>query len=156
MMLADLGADVVKLESEARVDSSRLVGPYLGPHDHDHSGYFRFFNRQKRSVRCDFNTDADRQVLLELVARGDAVAENFRAGMVDRKGLGYEALAAVRPSLVMCSLSGFGRTGPRRDWRSYGAGMAETHSGLAAAAGGEHPSSPAGPSRTASPACTAR
>ena len=57
MMLADLGADVVKLESEARVDSSRLVGPYLGPHDHDHSGYFRFFNRQKRSVRCDFNTD---------------------------------------------------------------------------------------------------
>ena len=139
MMLADLGADVVKLESEAHVDSSRLVGPYVGPHDHDHSGYFRFFNRQKRSVRCDFNTDADRQVLLELVAHGDAVAENFRAGMVDRKGLGYEALAAVRPSLVMCSLSGFGRTGPRRDWRSYGAGMAETHSGLAAAAGGEHP-----------------
>jgi crotonobetainyl-CoA:carnitine CoA-transferase CaiB-like acyl-CoA transferase len=143
MVLADLGADVVKIESEAHIDSSRLVGPYVGPHDSDHSGYFRFFNRDKRSLRCDFAAEPDRAALLELVALGDVVVENFRAGAMDRKGLGYDDLTAVRPSLVMCSISGFGRTGPRRDWRSYGAGMAETHSGLAAATGGERPIVPA-------------
>ena len=143
MVLADLGADVVKAESEAHIDSSRLVGPYVGPHDSDHSGYFRFFNREKRSLRCDFAGETDRAALLELVALGDVVVENFRAGAMDRKGLGYQDLTTVRPSLVMCSISGFGRTGPRRDWRSYGAGMAETHSGLAAATGGERPIVPA-------------
>jgi crotonobetainyl-CoA:carnitine CoA-transferase CaiB-like acyl-CoA transferase len=139
MVLADLGADVVKLESRNHVDSSRLVGPYNGPHDIDHSGYHRFFNRGKRSIECDFRSEQSRKMLLDLVGLSDVLVENFRAGSLDAKGLGYNALLRQRQGLVMCSLSGFGRTGPRASWRSYGAGMAETHSGLAAAMGGERP-----------------
>jgi crotonobetainyl-CoA:carnitine CoA-transferase CaiB-like acyl-CoA transferase len=139
MILADLGADVVKVESRNHVDSARLVGPYLGEPDIEKSGYFRFFNRNKRSVEFDLGARDDRLVLLGLSERSDVVFENFRPGSLDAKGLGYAHLSAVNPSIAMCSISGFGRSGPRSSWASYGGAMAECANGIAMATGGDRP-----------------
>jgi len=139
MILADLGADVVKVESRNHVDSARLVGPYLGEPDIETSGYFRFFNRNKRSVEFDLGSRDDHRVLLALSERADVVFENFRPGSLDAKGLGYADLSAVNPRIAMCSISGFGRSGPRASWASYGGAMAECANGIAMATGGDRP-----------------
>ncbi len=141
MLLADLGADVVKVESSEHVDSSRLVVPYLGFADIERSGYFRFFNRNKRSIELDLGRQAGE--VRQLAARAHAVVENLRPGSLDGKGLGYQQLRRGRADLAMCSISGFGRSGPRSSWASYGGAMAECASGLAMATGGTRPVSPA-------------
>ncbi|MBT5667482.1 MAG: CoA transferase [Rhodospirillaceae bacterium] len=113
MMLADLGADVVKVEKTGSGDEMRLVGPYKGRDGHQ--DYFNCINRSKRSIELDLKQERDRSVALALAAQADAFVENFSPGVAARLGLGWDALSAVNPRLVYCSISGFGQTGPYRD-----------------------------------------
>lgn len=115
MMMADLGARVVKVERPGRGDDSRAYGPFDGAD----SLYFGRVNRGKESVALDLRADADREVLLRLVDRADVLVENFRPGVMDRLGLGWDALAARNPRLVYASVSGFGHTGPWRERPAY-------------------------------------
>ncbi len=113
MLLADLGADVIKVEPPAG-DLTRKMGPF--PPDTkgcDYGGYFASVNRNKRSIVLDLKQPADREALLKLVDTADALVENSRAGAMDRMGLGYETLRARKPALVYGAIRGFGdpRTG---------------------------------------------
>jgi len=109
MQLADLGAEVVKIEEPGKGDESRRYGP---PFQGGESAYFLSINRGKRSLALDLRVAEDRDTALALAARADVVVENFRPGTLDRLGLGWEALHAAQPRLVMCSITGFGREGP--------------------------------------------
>ncbi|MGR8921852.1 MAG: CaiB/BaiF CoA transferase family protein, partial [Gammaproteobacteria bacterium] len=123
MILADHGADVIKIEPP-HGDMSRALGPFL-PEDTKRAqgGYFHSINRNKRSVVLDLKHDGDREVFIELVREADVVVENFRHGVMDRLGLGYEALKAQNPRLVYATIRGFGdsRTGesPYADWPAF-------------------------------------
>ena len=109
-LLADLGADVCKVEQPGMGDYLRLVPPLV-----DGVGArFRAVNRGKRSVAVDLGTEAGREIVLGLAARSDVVVEGFRPGVMDRLGLGFEALQRVRPDVVLCSISGYGQDGPYR------------------------------------------
>ncbi len=123
MLLADLGADVIKVEPP-RGDMARYLGPH--PEDRegcDYGGYFASINRNKRSIVLDLKVDADRATFLRLVDTVDAVVENARVGVMDRLGVGYETLRARRPRLVYGAIRGFGdpRTGesPYADWPAF-------------------------------------
>jgi len=139
MILADLGADVVKIESHLHIDASRLTPPFIGSAGIDTSAYHRFFNRNKRSVLADLDDAHEKRLVLDLADRAWLVTENFRSGTLTKKQLGYEHLRRTNSQLSMCSISGFGSRGPRAAWRSYGAGVAECASGMALATGGERP-----------------
>jgi crotonobetainyl-CoA:carnitine CoA-transferase CaiB-like acyl-CoA transferase len=111
MLLADLGAEVIKVEHPAGGDNARAAQPrYAGP-ARDESVYFCSLNRNKRSVALDLKRDDDRAAFLALVDSADVVIENFRPGVADRLGVGYEALSRRRPGLVYCALTGYGQTG---------------------------------------------
>jgi crotonobetainyl-CoA:carnitine CoA-transferase CaiB-like acyl-CoA transferase len=120
-MLSDLGAEVVKVESNARVDQMRINPPIQDgiPGNDRASGHY-WANRGKRSVSLNLKEPRARELALDLIAASDIVVENFSPGAMDRLGLGYEAARAVRPDIIYASLSGFGATGPRRGWVSYG------------------------------------
>ena len=118
MFLADMGARVIKVEHPERGDDTRHWGP---PFVAGESAYFLSVNRNKESVALDFKHPDGRRVLDALVGRADVLVENFRPGTLDRLGLGYEQLAATHPRLVYCSISGFGRNGPKRDRPGYDA-----------------------------------
>ena len=123
MLLADLGADVIKVEPPAG-DMTRFVGPFTAEDTlRGYGGYFASINRGKRSIVLDLKQDADRDVVLHLAAEVDVVVENSRVGVMDRLGVGYEALSALNPTLVYSAIRGFGdpRTGasPYADWPSY-------------------------------------
>jgi crotonobetainyl-CoA:carnitine CoA-transferase CaiB-like acyl-CoA transferase len=105
MMLADLGAEVIKVEHPATGDETRGWGP---PFAGTEAAYFMAVNRSKRSVALDFNDPADRATALALASRSDVVIQNFRAGAIERLGLGYDAVRAARPGIVYCSITGFG------------------------------------------------
>ena len=107
MVLADLGARVVKVESPAG-DDARRIGPFAG----GVSAYFASLNRSKESIALDLKADADRVIFDALLARADVLVENFRPGVMQRLGYGWETLAAKYPKLVLASVSGFGQTGP--------------------------------------------
>lgn len=109
MLLADLGADVVKVEVPGRGDLSRAMDPQL---DDETSGAFLSVNRNKRSVSFDLKQAQGLDLLYELLATADVLVENFRPGVADRLGVGYEQVSARYPKLVYCSISGFGQTGP--------------------------------------------
>jgi CoA:oxalate CoA-transferase len=115
MMMADLGARVVKVERPGRGDDSRAYGPFVD----GRSLYFARVNRGKESVALDLRTAADRQVLLRLADRADVLVENFRPGVMERLGLGWPALSARNPRLVYASVSGSGQTGPWRERPAY-------------------------------------
>lgn len=106
LMLADLGADVIKVESPFRGDDSRHWGP---PFVGDDASYFVSVNRNKRSVALNLKESADIAAVLDLVAGADVVIENWRPGTADRLGLGPTQLKAVNPQLIYCSISGFGQ-----------------------------------------------
>jgi crotonobetainyl-CoA:carnitine CoA-transferase CaiB-like acyl-CoA transferase len=108
MVLADLGADVVKVEDPRVGDYMRQFPPAKG----GLSGRYLAVNRGKRSLALDLKATAGREALLRMVARADVVVESFRPGVMDKLGVGYAALAAVNPGIVLCSISGFGQTGP--------------------------------------------
>ncbi|MGH2608969.1 MAG: CaiB/BaiF CoA transferase family protein [Tepidiformaceae bacterium] len=111
MVLCDLGADVIKVERPPFGDVARTTGPY----QNGWSGYFFSINRGKRSIGIDLATDQGRDLFLRMVEKVDVVMENFTPGTMDRLGIGYEALAARNPRIVMASTSGFGQTGPYRE-----------------------------------------
>lgn len=113
MLLADLGAEVVKIEKPGRGDGSRYMGePLVGPLDSD---YYLSMNRSKKSVLIDLSVDAGRDLAHELVGRADVVVQNFRPGVMERLGLGYDDLRVLRKGLIYASISAFGSSGP---WRS--------------------------------------
>jgi len=109
MVLADMGADVIKVERPNGGDDQRRMGP---PFIKDWSAGFLALNRNKRSLVLDLRSENGQGVFKRLVQDVDAVVENFRPGVMDRLGLGYETLAAIKPSLIYCSISGYGNTGP--------------------------------------------
>lgn len=111
-LLADLGADVVKVERAGDGDGMRQWPPLMGEESDRYSGNFASVNRNKRSVALDLKSAEHRATVLELVRAADVVVENFRAGALDRLGLGYDVLAAANPRIVYCSISGYGQTGP--------------------------------------------
>ena len=120
-VLADFGADVLKVESGTRPDVSRTMGPYPGDRtDVDASGYFIELNRNKRSISLNLREPGDVETALALAERTDVVVENFSPGVLDRLGLGYDALRARRAGLIMLSISGFGATGPDRAAVAFG------------------------------------
>ncbi len=112
-MLADMGADVVKIEAPAGGDYSRGLGPFA-PGSPDGAGFLRL-DRNKRSVALDLKSEAGARMFRTLVSTADVIIENLRAGTLDSLGLGYDALAPDHPRLIYCSITGFGRTGPYRD-----------------------------------------
>ncbi|HLZ47241.1 MAG TPA: CoA transferase, partial [Candidatus Limnocylindria bacterium] len=112
-LLADMGADVVKVEAPSGGDYSRSLGPFAAGSP-DGAGFLRL-DRNKRSVALDLKSASGVRAFRALVARADVIIENLRAGTLDALGVGYEALAADHPRLIYCSITGFGRTGPYRD-----------------------------------------
>jgi crotonobetainyl-CoA:carnitine CoA-transferase CaiB-like acyl-CoA transferase len=112
MLLADMGADVIKIEKPNGGDDTRRMGP---PFTGNVASGFLALNRNKRSLGLNLREEDGRQVFRRLLETADVVVENFRPGVMDRLGLGYTDLAALRPSVVYCSISGFGATGPYRN-----------------------------------------
>ncbi len=111
-LLADLGADVIKIEKVPGGDDTRR---YAEPSINGESAAFMMMNRNKRSVAINLKTAGGQRVLKRLAAGADVLTENYRRGALDRLGLGYEALHALNPALIYCSISGYGRTGPAAD-----------------------------------------
>jgi crotonobetainyl-CoA:carnitine CoA-transferase CaiB-like acyl-CoA transferase len=131
MLLADMGARVIKIEQPGKGDDTRAWGPpflYPGGHkppaggpDVGESAYFLSINRNKESVTLDFKHEEGRALLERLIAKSDVVVENFRPGTLTKLGLDYQTLAPRHPRLVYCSISGFGQTGPRSKEAGYDA-----------------------------------
>jgi len=120
MLLADLGADVIKVEHPARGDDTRAWGPpWLGEGDDAQSAYFLSVNRNKRSLTLDIKTPGGQDLARRLAAKSHVVVENFKAGQMASFGLSYDDLRAINPALVYCSITGFGQTGPYRDRPGY-------------------------------------
>ena len=111
MVLAELGADVIKVEQPHTGDDSRRLAPKVN----DESYPFAMPNRSKRSISLDLKADRGRELFLHLARDADLVIENFRPGVVRRLGIDYAAVKAVRPDVLYCSISGFGQSGPYRD-----------------------------------------
>jgi CoA:oxalate CoA-transferase len=130
-LLADLGAEVIKLEPPAG-DDYRHIGPFRG----GESALFTLNNRGKKSVVLDLKEPGDLEVAQTLAARVDVVVENFRPGVAARLGLGAETLRAANPRLIYCSISGFGQDGPFKDLPAYDL-VVQAMSGLMAATGEE-------------------
>jgi len=150
MLLADLGADVIKVEPP-KGDMTRGMPPF--PEDRtgcDYGGYFASINRNKRSIVLDLKTEPDRDVFLRLAERADAVAENARVGVMDRLGIGYERLRERNPRLVYAAIRGFGdpRTGvsPYAEWPAFDV-VAQCMGGVVGTTGSEGSTGvPSGPS----------
>ncbi len=112
LLLADLGAEVIKIEKLPGGDDSR---GYRDPQVNGVSAPFMMLNRHKRGLALNLKLERGQQVLKRLVERADVLVENFRLGTMDKLGLGYDALAAINPGLIYCAITGFGRTGPYAD-----------------------------------------
>jgi len=117
LMLADLGADVIKVERPGTGDDTRGWGPPFHP-DGD-AGYFLAVNRGKRSITLDLEKEGGRDIVRRLAARADVLLENYKTGTLERFGLGYAELEKINPRLVYCSVTGFGQTGPKREHAAY-------------------------------------
>jgi crotonobetainyl-CoA:carnitine CoA-transferase CaiB-like acyl-CoA transferase len=118
MLLADLGARVIKVEQPGKGDDTRAWGPpFVGAE----SAYFLSINRNKESLTLNPKNDRGRELLRRLIERSDVLVENFRPGTMERLGFGYGAVSQRAPRLVYCSISGFGQTGPRRHEAGYDA-----------------------------------
>ena len=131
LMLADMGADVIKIEHPKGGDDSRN---FSIPNVDGHSVYFMTVNRNKRSVALDLKSQDGRRVFLKLVEKADIVLENFRTGVMERLGLGYDTLKAVKPELVYCAISGYGRDGPNANVPGYDP-VAQAETGLMSMSG---------------------
>jgi crotonobetainyl-CoA:carnitine CoA-transferase CaiB-like acyl-CoA transferase len=115
LALADLGAEVIKIEPPGTGDETRSFPPFRAGESH----YFLSINRGKKSIVVDLKTAAGVALVKDLAAKCDVLIENYRPGVMDRLGLGYEALSAINPRLIYCAISGFGMTGPLRDRPSF-------------------------------------
>ena len=119
MMLGDLGARVVKVESPAAGDDTRGWGPPFVGDPHPESTYFLSANRNKESVTLDLKTQDGREVLTRLITHADVLVENFRTGVLDRLGFGVDRLHEINPRLVVLSITGFGHDGPEAGRAGY-------------------------------------
>ncbi len=121
-MLADMGADVIKVESPDGGDDTRAWGPpFVEGQDGDNlsAAYYHSTNRGKRSITLDLKTEEGRQIVRRLVKTADVVIENFKRGGLEKYGLDYQSLRALNPKLIYCSITGFGQTGPYADFAGY-------------------------------------
>ena len=132
MILADLGARVIKVEQTGKGDDSRAYGPFIN----GKSGYFVAQNRGKESIALDLKLDADIAILHRLLAKADVLIENFRPGTMERLGLGWESLKERYPRLIYAATSGFGQTGPYADRPAYDV-IAQAMGGLMSVTGHE-------------------
>lgn len=114
-LMADLGADVVKLENPNHLDHSRTIPPFAG----DMSHYFLAINHGKRSIGADLRSEEGKALAFQLATKADVLIENFRPGAIDRMGLGHEAVRKVNPRLIHCSISGFGQEGENASRPAY-------------------------------------
>ena len=117
MVLADMGADVIKIEHPKGGDDSRAFGPFV--EGCGESAYFMSLNRNKTSITLDMKSPKAIEIIKKLVAVSDVVLENFRPGVMDKLGIGYEALRKINPRLIYASTSGFGYTGPYSQLPAY-------------------------------------
>jgi CoA:oxalate CoA-transferase len=115
MMLADYGANVIKIEPPGEGDDSRAFGPFVGKE----SAYFMSLNRNKRSMTLNFKLQKDIDLFKEMVAKCDVVLENYRPGTMEKFGIGYDVLKTINPRLIYAACSGFGHTGPYKDKPAY-------------------------------------
>jgi len=113
--LGDLGAEVLKIEPPDRGDETRHFPPFIAGESH----YFLGINRNKKSLVIDLQQPKGAEILRQLVAEADILVENYRPGVMDRLGLGYDVLAEINPRLIYCAISGFGLSGPLRDKPSF-------------------------------------
>jgi CoA:oxalate CoA-transferase len=114
-LLADLGAEVIKIESPGGGDDSRRFGPFV----QGESVYFALTNRNKKSVTLNLRDPRAQALVAALAREADVVVENFRPGVAKRLGCDYAALSAANPRLVYLSISGFGQSGPKSGWPAY-------------------------------------
>jgi len=136
-ILADLGAEVIKLEGLKRVDIVRnfIIADNNSKDDYwNHAGYFQWRNAGKKSLTLDWSDDEAIELLKRLVPMCDVVAESFTPHVMEARGLGYESLKALREDIIMISLSGYGQDGPWRDYSGYGMGL-EPASGMSSITG---------------------
>lgn len=116
LLLADLGADVMKVEDTGMGDYVRWTPPYVGEEDAKrrgvHSAQYMALNRNKTSIQLDLKQDAAKEILLKLVAEHDVVLESFRPGVLDKLGVGYDRMKEANPSIVYCAITGYGQDGP--------------------------------------------
>ena len=117
MMLGDLGAEVIKIEEPSHGDDTRGWGPPFAPGGE--SAYFLSTNRNKRSLTLNLKSEAGRMILRRLIERGDVLVDNFRSGTLESWGLDYGTLQSIRPGLIVCSITGYGQTGPYRERPGY-------------------------------------
>ncbi len=143
LLLADMGADVIKVEKPQGGDDSRAMGP---PFIHGESAAFLAVNRNKRSVALNLKSEEGRDLFRRLVRQSDILVENFRPGTMENLGLHYEAIRAINPPIIYCSISGFGQTGPYRGRGGFDL-IAQGMSGLISVTG--HPGGP--PTKVAVP-----
>jgi crotonobetainyl-CoA:carnitine CoA-transferase CaiB-like acyl-CoA transferase len=136
LLLADMGADVIKVEKPQGDDSRWMVPPTLN----GESAPFMAINRNKRGISIDLKTEDGKEVFRQLATRADVLIENFRPGTMDSLGLGYDSLVGANRALIYCSISGFGQTGPYRDRRGFDL-VAQAMSGMISITGnpGEPP-----------------
>lgn len=125
MILADLGAEVIKVEPAGKGDMARQWGPFVN----DISVYYLSANRNKKSLAVNFRSEQGLELLKDLSAKSDIVVENFKVGTMDKMGLSYEVLSKLNPKLIMASISGFGQHGPAKDWPGFDQ-IAQGYSGL--------------------------
>ncbi|MGI9512903.1 MAG: CaiB/BaiF CoA transferase family protein [Anderseniella sp.] len=111
LMLADMGADVIKVERPNGDDTRRFLPPDI----EGESAAFMMMNRNKRGIRLDLKTEAGKAALIRLIEQADCLIENYRHDTMERLGLGYDELKRINPGLIYCEISGFGRTGPYRE-----------------------------------------
>lgn len=138
MMLGDMGARVIKVESPAGDDSRGWGPPFLGEGEDRESTYFMSANRNKESLVLDLKSDADKDVLARLVERADVLMENFRTGVLDRLGFPVSRLHELNPGLVILSITGFGHDGPEATRSGYDQ-IAQGEGGLMSITGTEQP-----------------
>jgi len=130
MMLADLGADVIKVESVGSGDDTRRFFPLKD----GVSGYFNYLNRNKRGITLNLKSESGKKAALELAQWADVIIENFSAGTADKLGIGYDEIIKVNPEIVYASLSGFGQYGPYKDRLAFDA-IAQAMGGLTSLSG---------------------
>lgn len=119
MLLADLGATVIKVEHPGEPDYARTFPPFVGSDDEQLSAFFTQYNRNKLGITLNFKSGDGRELLKKLIRKTDILVENFRPGTMDKLGLGYDVLQKINPRLVYTAISGFGRTGPNSSKPAY-------------------------------------
>lgn len=122
-ILAEFGADVIRVESVANVDEARMYPPRpadVPPDDVNASAYFTSYSRSKRSITLNLKDAGGMALLRRLIAASDVVIENYSSRILESWGLDYDELERIRPGIIYCSMAGFGHTGPKRDYQTYG------------------------------------